>query len=218
MGLDAQRAGSQHASTLRSDDVMEARNLKSKQSLGAMRIDLQDSFRQSSLDPAMLSPFQRVLLTTDGTVGDILEAYLSETLKVVKLDHLETPAPQSIPYLGTDQNSTIVMRRVLLRGKVSHKNYVYAESVLVPDALDPQLRTDLERTDKAIGVLMLEARTETFREILNCRTETADDLCEFFGLTEQDVLVCRTYRIFAGGKPSMLITEKFPLYSFGNSA
>lgn len=165
----------------------------------------------------MLSPFQRILLATDGTVCDMLEAYLSETINVVKLAHVETTASEPIPELELDANSKIIARQVLLRGMDSHKIFIYAESTLIPDVLDPQLRADLERTDKSIGLLMLEARTETFREILNCGTEAAGELSEYFGINDQDVLVYRSYRIFAGGKPAMLITEKFPLDSFKRS-
>jgi chorismate-pyruvate lyase len=165
----------------------------------------------------VLSPFQRILLATDGTVCDVLEAYLAETINVVKLDHDETTATKPIPYLELNANSKIVVRRVLLRGAASHKNYIYAESILVPDTLEQKLRTDLECTDKSIGLLMIEARTETFREIMDCGTEAASQLSGLFGIDEQDILVSRTYRIFAGGKPSILITEKFPLSYFRNT-
>ena len=53
--------------------------------LGMLRIDLQESLQQSSVDPRQLSSFQRILLTTDGTVTEILEAYLWEAIQIVKL-------------------------------------------------------------------------------------------------------------------------------------
>ncbi len=43
-----------------------------------LRSDLHESLTHSHIDPSRLSTFQRILLTTDGTVTEILEAYLFE--------------------------------------------------------------------------------------------------------------------------------------------
>ena len=40
-----------------------------------MRTDLQRSLRGSPVDPSKLTSFQRILLTTDGMVTEMLEAY-----------------------------------------------------------------------------------------------------------------------------------------------
>jgi chorismate-pyruvate lyase len=56
----------------------------------------------------------------------------------------------------------------------------------------------------------LEHRLETFREIVECWREFAGPLGQYFQVDEETTLIARTYRIFAGGQPIMLITEKFP--------
>jgi chorismate-pyruvate lyase len=192
----------------------KANNNLPSSSIGMLRIDLQDSLRQTALDPRQMSSFQRILLTTDGTVTEILEAYLWEAIQIVKLyqDTLQTET--AIPYLEVAADTPVLVRKVLLRGKLSHKNYIYAESITLPERLDPKLKEGLLTTGKPIGRLMLETRTETFREILSCKQEDMGDIAQYYDLPVDAKLISRTYRIFAGGHPIMLITEKFPATYF----
>lgn len=179
-----------------------------------LRIDLQESLRQGTVDPRQLSSLQRILLSTDGTVTDILEAYLWESIQIVKLyqDLIDTPTP--VPYLEIGPNTRTLVRKVLLRGKYSHKNYIYAESIVVPDRLEERLREGLLHTKKPIGQLILETRLETFRDILSCRREPARDVAQYFDVAPDSMLISRTYRVFATRQPIMLITEKFPETEF----
>ena len=178
--------------------------------VGMLRIDLQASLRQTTLDPRQMSSFQRILLTTDGTVTEILEAHLWESIKLVKLYQETIQTDTAVPYLEIPVETTALIRKVLLRGKCSHKNYIYAESITLPERLDPKIKEGLLTTQKPIGRLMLEARTETFREILSCKMEDIGEIGEYYDLPADAKLISRTYRVFAGGQPIMLITEKFP--------
>ena len=178
--------------------------------IGMLRIDLQASLRQTTLDPRKMSSFQRILLTTDGTVTEILEAQLWEAIKIIKLYQETIQTETAVPYLEIPTGSTALVRKVLLRGKCSHKNYIYAESITLPERLDPKIKEGLLTTQKPIGRLMLEARTETFREILVCKMEDIGEIGQYYDLPADAKLISRTYRIFAGGQPIMLITEKFP--------
>lgn len=182
--------------------------------INLLRIDLQESLLQSAIDVRKLSAFQRILLTTDGTVTEILEAQLGEAIKIVKVFQDNTLAETSVPYLNIGVETPILIRKVLLRGKYTHKNYIYAESIIVPDNLDKKIRDGLILTEKPIGQLILQNRLETFREILNCRKEPASELSQYFNIEPDSQLISRTYRIFAAGKPIMLITEKFPESTF----
>ena len=190
------------------------KNQESEDAVGLLRIDLQESLKQSTIDPRSLSSFQRILLTTDGTVTEILEAYLWESVQVIKLDQSTVESEQEIPYLELPAKTSVMLRKILLRGKTSHKNYIYAESILVPDRLNANLRDSLINTKKPIGQLMNESRLETFRETLNCRMEPAGDLAEYFAIMPESMLISRTYRVLADRQPIMLITEKFPEGSF----
>jgi len=182
--------------------------------LGMLRIDLRESLCQSTVDPQLLSSFQRILLTTDGTVTEILEAHLWEAIQIVKLyqECLETDA--SVPYLDIGPHAPVLIRKVILRGKPSDRNYIYAESIVALDRLDDRLRHGLMETQRPVGQLMLEARLETFREILSCCYEPAEEIGQYFGAGADARLISRTYRVFADRQPFMLITEKFPETAF----
>ena len=183
---------------------------------GMLRIDLQTSIAQSNLDLRELSSFQRILMTTDGTVTEILEAQLWESIQIIKLYQDLVTLDTAVPYLDVEPQSQALIRKVILRGKSSHKNHIYAESIIIPERLDDKLKDGLLNFQKPIGLLMLEDRLETFREILSCKMELAEEVAQHFDIAPESNLVSRTYRIFANRLPIMLITEKFPETSFKN--
>jgi chorismate-pyruvate lyase len=176
------------------------------------------SGQPSAVDVRRLAPFQRVLLATDGTVTDILEAYTGQKILVVKLLHsLVRLSGDLAGYLEVDARDRVLLRRILLQGQRDRKNYIYAESLLLPDRLNRQLRQDLFATRKPLGQLIGEAQLETRREILGCGIEPAAELGRFFGAASRSQMIARTYRVFVACRPVMLITEKFPRALFRRS-
>lgn len=161
-----------------------------------------------------LSPFQRIVLTTDGTLTVLVEVYADEPIKVVKLDQSVGPWEGDDPGLGLDPDEAVMHRAILLQGSSSHTNYLYAESLIVPGRLEPAVRTGLVETDRPIGRLLVDAHTETFREILRAGTEPARGCATHFGIGEDDLMIFRTYNVIADQRPIMMITEKFPIDSF----
>lgn len=163
-----------------------------------------------------LSVFQRVLLTTDGTVTDVLEAYVGEAIRVVKL-------AQSFGGVATDRsdmarhNEGVLRRTVLLQGAITGTNFIYGDSVVIPKRLPAAVLEGLLATGKPIGKLLAENRVETFREIVDLGFEPAAGCAGHFGVTTDSLLVFRTYRIHVGRRPVMRITEKFPLTWFRTS-
>lgn len=156
-----------------------------------------------------LTRFQGLLLGTDGTVTNVLEAFAGEPVEVVKLRQEFDTANQGDADLLVS-GEEVLRRRVLLRGRRSRQSLLYAEAVVVLDRVDPVILEGLLRTDKAIGVLLAERRAETFREILRIGREPAGPCAVHFGIDPAAEVVWRTYRIIAGGRPAILITEKFP--------
>ena len=175
-----------------------------------LRPDLQESLAHSHINPARLSTFQRIILTTDGTLTEILEAYLYEKIKLVKLAEALMPLAENLPILSVEAGTPVIQRRILLQGKISHRNWVYAESVIVPDRLDERYRERLLKSEESIGRLWLEHRVETFKEIVDSNREISGDRAEYFRIHPTDLLLSRTYRVFSHGQPIMMITEKFP--------
>ena len=179
-----------------------------------MRLDLQNSLTQSNIDPRQLSPFQRILLTTDGTVTEIIEAYYGEMVEIIKLSQGSTTTDRPVHFLDLPAGTEVLLRKVLLRGRVSRKNYIYAESMTVEHSLPEALQDDLRNTSKPLGRLMLENRLETFREILTVRRQPLGELSGYSELPGEAPMISRTYRVWAERKPIMLITESFPEQSF----
>ena len=66
---------------------MQTKNgeIKVESNYELMRTDLDESLKRSHIEPSNLSTFQRILLTTDGTVTEMLEAFSLENINVIKL-------------------------------------------------------------------------------------------------------------------------------------
>lgn len=157
-----------------------------------------------------LSRLQKILLTTDGTVTHILEACAGERIRVAKLEHTQGVIFLDDPTLEMSGPERVIERRILLQGAQSGQSYLYADSVMLVDRLDPALAEALGSTDQPVGRLMYDSRLETFREVLSCGTETAGACGGYFGVDADSWLLVRTYRVIAKSRPLMRITEKFP--------
>ncbi|MGF1539077.1 MAG: chorismate--pyruvate lyase family protein [Pleurocapsa sp.] len=179
-----------------------------------MREDLNRSLIRNHIDPSRLSTLQRIVLTTDGTLTEILEAYLFEKIRIVKLSEGIVSITQDIPPLAVKQGSEVIERKVLLQGKISRKNFIYAESILVTERLDEKFKNELLHSKTPLGRLWLEHKLETFKEIIDTAEETADRLLAYFPLQPEDKIFSRTYRVFSQRQPIMTITEKFPASYF----
>jgi chorismate-pyruvate lyase len=159
-------------------------------------------------DDDSLSLPQKVLLTTDGTVTQLLEIYTGEGIRVEKLEHtLVSGGPVS---LGVSATEPVLNRRILLRG--AKRPYMYAHSWLVPSRMPRGMQEKILQTDTPIGQLWKASRLETFREIIDFRREDDSEVCALFG--SDITLLSRTYLIHAGGLPMGQIVEKFPTTYF----
>lgn len=164
-----------------------------------------------------LSPFQRILLSADGTLTKLLEIALGERMFIIKLFEAVFPIPYSIEALELEKGQTVIERKILLQGKLSGRNWLYADSIIVFDRLEKTFQDKLLNSNIPIGKLWIEHKTETYKEIFAARREPANHLGEYFKITIQDMLLSRTYRVFCCHLPVMMITEKFPeCYFQGN--
>jgi chorismate-pyruvate lyase len=179
-----------------------------------MRDDLIETLKAGDLDAQQLSPFQRILLTTDGMVTEMLEAFLGERMVVRVLDQGDSNLAEMPGPLALERPTRLLRRHILLVGARSREPRIYAESLIVPGRLPESIRSGLLEQSKPIGQLLQESRLETFREIISCGTTTAGELAPHFGCAPEQPLISRTYRVFADRQPIMLITEKFPDTAF----
>ena len=179
-----------------------------------MRDDLSQSLNRSHIDPLALSRFQRILLTTDGTVTDMLEAYLFEQIQLVKLSEKLVSLDEDIPAMELEKGAEVVERKILLQGRISRRNYIYAESILALERLEEKFRKELLETKTPIGKIWLAQRVETFKEILDTGKELANELSTYFKIEPESNLLFRRYCVFSNRKSTIMITEKFPESSF----
>lgn len=161
-----------------------------------------------------LSPLQRILVTTDGTVTNILEAYAGEPVQVLKLSQVPGRVGRGGAALEIGGDTLVLRRRVLLQGSRTGTTFLYAESEIVLDRLHPAVRRELVETAKPIGALLGEHRVESFREILAVGQEVAGPHGRYLGVSPGALLVSRSYRVWCDRRPVMVITEKFPSSSF----
>ena len=157
---------------------------------------------------------QRILLITDGTVTHLLETFAGEPICVIKLRQSIGQGGRGVEELEVGDHHRVLHREVLLVGCTTRRAFLYAASQIVPDRLDPAVRQGLLASSKPIGYLLEESRTETYRHILDVRREPATSCATYFGIDGAAEVLTRTYRVFAGGRPIMLITEKFPADAF----
>jgi chorismate-pyruvate lyase len=162
----------------------------------------------NGLDLAAMHPVQRALLVTDGTLTDALEAVFLEPIELVKIGQRDARLGAPHPLLACEAGERVLERSIVLRGGDTQTNYVYATSLIALDRLNTALRCGLLESDIPLGRLCLEAKLETYKEMLEIR-EALASLPVDIGATGGRVLI-RTYRVFANGMPVMLITEHLP--------
>ncbi|NER79144.1 MAG: DUF98 domain-containing protein [Leptolyngbya sp. SIO1D8] len=182
----------------------------------AIRGDLKSSIHYKSV-PA-INAFQRILLKANGTVTELLEAYLAEPIAIVKLsENLESMKPE-FRGMKFDKEERVIVRKVLLQGKSSRQNFIYADSLILIDNLDERFSYELLNTKKPIGKLWSQEKVETFKEVIDSGKEAAGELAKYFCIESEESMLFRTYSVSSQRKVTMIITEKFPENSFPHNS
>jgi chorismate-pyruvate lyase len=157
-----------------------------------------------------LDRLSRALLSIDGTVTRFLEAYHDEPMDVTCLEQARVEATDADRWLGLAAGTTVIRRRVCLRGGRTARARAWAESHIAAERLPARLQAAIAESPTGLGQALIEARIESRREGLWCGWQRRETLpFALPGLTGARVLA-RTYRLYLGGAPLMLITEWFP--------
>ncbi|MFQ5509190.1 MAG: chorismate--pyruvate lyase family protein [Leptospirillia bacterium] len=172
----------------------------------------------SRLDISRYTPILRTLLTTDGTVTEVLAAYHGEEVGVAVLaQHYRSYEGKHNPELAAPIGIRMLERDITLLGKSSGRIYAAAHSRIIPSLLPPGMQEGLLAGKEPLGKLMLDHRLESFREIVSCGRSRVTDVPALgeacvaaLGIDPEDTVVWRTYRVISGGRPIMSITEYFP--------
>lgn len=172
------------------------------------------SYRPAELEDInlrTLTPFQRALLTIDGTVTKFIEAFTMEPIDVIRLAQSVRPLEADHSWLEAAESTPVIRRQVLLQGRYSGVAYAYAASLILPDRISDDMRERLQSDGESLGRILLSGMVETRREILWYGREPAADVPEpVRDLLGDDYLISRTYRIIQSDRVLMMINEKFP--------
>jgi chorismate-pyruvate lyase len=161
-----------------------------------------------------LGLLQKILLSTDGTVTDLIMLYTGEDIRVRKVRQ-ELAVGEAPAVLQCKGPVRVLRRQILLHG--AQRNYLYADSQFVFERFSATLQRQLLETDEPIGLLWKRERFEAFREIIDKRVLHCPQIAPHFALPPDTWFVSRTYLIHHGGKPLGAITEQWPASSFSQA-
>jgi chorismate-pyruvate lyase len=165
-----------------------------------------------------LSPIVHILLITDGTITPLLEACTGEPMQAVRLSQTVEPCGPCDPQLELDPRQPVLRRTVLIQGRQSGIDYLYAESVIALERISARLRDELLLTDHPIGTVLRDHRVETFKEVLVSGHEPAGPSAAHFAVDRMQPLPSRTFRLLCAKHPIMRVTEWFSPHVFGHGA
>ena len=174
--------------------------------------------RSSDLD-VDLDPFDRMVLTADGTVTTLLEACTGEPIVTstrrhsgpAHLDLLRTVAGcwwhPDVRLLRLAPDERLIARRVTLHGARSGLTYVLAEALVAPDRLPDLIADRLLRAGASLGRLLTDGRLEARRELVQLGIVRAGRAGGHLDTGPSATLARRTYTIVAGHRSVAAVTE-----------
>jgi chorismate-pyruvate lyase len=157
-----------------------------------------------------LKPIHRIILTTDGSVTRVIEAYTEKPVKIKTEMQRITRADKKVSSLLDIEEGKEVNYRVV-RLYSNSILFAIALSLTPIDRLDEKFRDDLMRADIPIGKLLEKYKIEARREINWIRICMSDEIeLERNNFNPGEVILSRNYNIIHRGKILMNITEYFP--------
>lgn len=148
-------------------------------------------------DSVRLTPVERMLLSTDGTVTHTLEA-LTRTDVEVRIHNRET-------------NGSTLEREVSLRRGSDGSPLAWAESHVNLTPLSIEMEDELVNGDIGIGDLLRDQYAETRREITSMGSEYSDSAAFPTFIDAASLLYLRrSYNVYSDETRIMTIAEWFP--------
>lgn len=157
-----------------------------------------------------LSPLQKILLTTDGSVTRVLEALTGEEVSVNTREQRIISADEKLAKVlkikpGADVNYRVVNL------ENSNGILVHAISHVPLERIENEFRDKIMKADVPIGKIMSELKIEARREINECSVIFADEkLADLFEVPKNSPLLKRNYNIIHNCEVLLNITEIFP--------
>ena len=131
-----------------------------------------------------LSPMQKVLIGTDGSVTNLLGMATGHSVSITtRVQDVVAADPEAAVALAIEAGDEVNHRIVELKDSVTGKVLIYAVSRTPLRRLAPEFRQDLMRADIPIGRILSRHRIESRREITDARVvQAGTDLARTFNI------------------------------------
>jgi len=159
-------------------------------------------------DVGRSSTLELALAGSTGTVTALLECLVGEPLDAAVRGH-RAVAADGARALDVPDGHPLVCRAATLFGRRSGRPYVEAVSLLVPSRLPVGFGPQLESGDQPIGRLLEAGGIEVTREALAGPDPLARSVWPDVAPADETVRTARTYRLLAGERPVIVISEWF---------
>ncbi|MBT0732296.1 DUF98 domain-containing protein [Methanoculleus bourgensis] len=165
-----------------------------------------------------LSPMQKVLIGTDGSVTNLLEMATGHPVTITtRVQEVVAADPGTAAALEIEPGDEVNYRVVELKDSVTGEVLIYAVSRTPLRRLAPEFRQDLMRADIPIGRILSRHRIESRREITDARViQAGTDLARTFNVHRFESMLSRRYRIIHREEPLIAIEEVFPCTAFAD--
>ena len=182
-------------------------------------MDIAQAIREMETQVGRISPIQKFLLGTDGSVTQILESITGKKVVIRTLVQEIIPADRTAAgHLNITEGDPVNFRIVEISTEDRGDVLIYAVSHTPVERLSPEFKDDLMKADIPIGKIIKQHNIEARREILNARVLPAtEEAGRLFSICKNEPLLTRQYQIIHGGKPLIFIEEQFPYNSFLDS-
>ena len=163
-----------------------------------------------------ISPVQKFLLGTDGSVTQLLESVTGKKVVIRTLVQQVIPADRvAADNLSIAEGDPVNHRIVEIKTEENSEVLIYAISDTPLARLSPEFKDDLMKADIPIGRIISQHHIEARREILAARvTPATDEMGRVFAICRNEPVLSRQYQIIHAGKPLIFIEEKFPYNRF----
>jgi beta-ribofuranosylaminobenzene 5'-phosphate synthase len=179
-------------------------------------MDIARSLRQIEERVGRLSPVQKILLSTDGSVTQLLESVTGNPVEVrTRLQEIVPADTLMAGHLAIRPGELVNNRIVELIDTKTGEVLIYALSQTPVARLSPEFKDDLMKADIPIGRIIRQHKIEARREILETRVAPASEqVSGIFSIHKNEPLLSRQYQIIHRGEPLIFIEEQFPYNRF----
>ena len=179
-------------------------------------MDIAQAIRDIELQLGRISPVQKFLLGTDGSVTQLLESITGKKVVIRTLVQTVIRAdPAMAENLSILPGDPVNYRIVEIMTEGDGEVLIYATSHTPIDRLSPEFKDDLMKADIPIGRIISRHHIEARREILSaCVTPATEETGRVFSICKNEPVLSRQYRIIHAEKPLIFIEEQFPYNRF----